>query len=641
LRDIASLSLDLPDADCLLVVPPLAHLTWPSLGVHELQARARAAGFQVAVLYMNVLYGALVGPVQYAQLANAPTDWLLGERLFARAAFGSPPLGFATERFEAAVEAHNQGGLQAVETYLDQLSDVAAGEAYEEGTTRYLPEDLRRQEALASELVEALARAIADRGYAAVGASTTFDQTAASVALLSRVKALAPGTRTLLGGANCEGEMAEGIRSLTETVDHVFSGESEETFVAFLRNLREGGPASPPILRGTPCRDMDALPTPRFQEYFDQVHRLLPELDDTPLWVSYETSRGCWWGQKNHCTFCGLNGVGMGFREKSPDRVVAELNEILAASPTRRVCMTDNIMPWRYHDTLIPRFPSEVGDVHIFYEQKANLTLAHVKGLWDAGSRTIQPGIEALDSDLLRLMRKGVLARQNVALLRYARSLGMAIKWNLLWGLPNDSAESYRRTLDLLPKVRHLCPPNALTHLALDRFSPYFDDPASFGIKDLAPLDCYSEVFPAGTDIGRLAYHFRASYPSGSDADQPLMVALNQEVWRWRDAWSGDPRARPALAVTEAGPGRYVLVDTRGLEKPPTLFLGESQARAALVGGPIARVPAARWAISNSYAVELDGWCVPLAVASYPLLESFEEREAGSDAPVVTVVGLG
>ncbi|MBW1879692.1 MAG: RiPP maturation radical SAM C-methyltransferase, partial [Deltaproteobacteria bacterium] len=425
-----------------------------------------------------------------------------------------------------------------------------------------------------------------------------------------------------------------------EAVDHVFSGESEETFVRFLRNLRERGPPSPPILHGTPCRDMDALPTPRFREYFDQVHRVLPAMGDTPLWVSYETSRGCWWGQKSHCTFCGLNGVGMGFREKSADRVVAELTEILAESPSRRICMTDNIMPWRYHETLIPRFPEEVGDVHIFYEQKANLTLAQVKGLWDAGSRTIQPGIEALDSDLLRLMRKGVQARQNIALLRYARSLGMAIKWNLLWGFPGDHADSYHRTLDLLPKVRHLCPPNALTHLAMDRFSPYFDDPEAFGITELEPLECYAEVFPAETDLGRLAYHFRATYPSGSDAAQPLMAALNREVWRWREAWAGDPHKRPVLGVTEAGPGRYVLVDTRGLDKPPTLYLNEAQARAVLVGGPMARVVAADWAIRNDYAADLDGWCVPLAVASYPLLKSFEEQGAEREASTVTVVTL-
>src|SRR3954465_271775 len=38
-----------------------------------------------------------------------------------------------------------------------------------------------------------------------------------------------------------------------------------------------------------------------------------------------ETARGCWWGAKNHCTFCGLNGETMGFRAKSADRVMTEI----------------------------------------------------------------------------------------------------------------------------------------------------------------------------------------------------------------------------------------------------------------------------------------------------------------------------
>ena len=617
--------LHLPDAEVLLVVPPLAHLTWPSLGVHVLQACARAAGFRVAVLYANVLYAAQVGALRYADLANAPTDWLLGERLFARAAFASGPFGYATADFRQAVEAHNAVARRAAEQYLDHLSD-ATGELYARADTRYAWEDLEHAEAEAVELSEHLAAAVAARGYPIVGASTTFDQTAASIALLDRVKAHRPGTRTLLGGANCEGPMATGVRSLSDAVDHVFSCESEGVFLDFLRAWRQGEPPEDPILRGSPCTDLDALPTPDFADYFDQVARWLPEVEQAPLWVSYETSRGCWWGQKNHCTFCGLNGLGMGFREKSADKVIDELTTILAAAPTRRVAMTDNIMPFRYHTTLVPRLPAEVPDLHVFYEQKANLTLGQVKALWDAGSRTIQPGIEALDTDLLRLMRKGVHARQNVALLRYARSVGMALKWNLLWGFPGDEAESYRRSLELVPLIRHLCPPNALTHLALDRFSPYFEHPEDWGVRDLRPLAAYGQVFPPDGDLDALAYHFESAYDSGSDAATELMAALNREVWRWREAWEGDPRRRPALQVRRIAPGRYALIDTRGLGRSPSVFLGEAQAEAVLVGGPRDKVSEAAWALRNGYAVDRDGWCVPLATAPFALLEELEGR---------------
>ncbi len=632
---------DLPDADVLLVVPPLAHLTWPSLGVHVLQACARGAGFEARVLYANVIYGSRVGPLFYADLANAPTDWLLGERLFARAAFRCAPFGRSTEAFHAAVAAHGEVADQTAERYLDHLSD-ATGEVYARVDTRYPRDALDRAEAEALALIDALAQAIAAKGYRVVGASTTFDQTAASLALLERVKSLAPSTVTVLGGANCEGPMADALAALAPAVDHVFAGESEAVFVAFLEALRDGGPPAPRVIRGAPCQDLDALPNQRFHDYFEQVAAWLPEIGDTPLWLSYETSRGCWWGQKSHCTFCGLNGSGMGFREKSPEKVLDELGAILAESPTRRVAMTDNIMPHRYHTTLVPKLPAALPGLHIFYEQKANLTLPQVKALWDAGAGTIQPGIEALDTALLQLVRKGVRARQNVALLRYARSVGMAVKWNLLWGFPGDDAESYQRTLALSTLIPHLCPPNALTHLSIDRFSPYFEAPETWGITDLRPLPAYADVYPEHADLHGLAYHFQGVYRSGSDEAGPLMAELNRVIWRWRAAWEGDPRQRPALHVHPAGPGRYTLIDTRGLGGPQHLFLDRAQAEAVLVGGPRDRVARAEWAIRNRFAADLDGWCVALATAPYALLAALEQSaSAPSTAQIVGLIQPG
>ena len=74
-------------------------------------------------------------------------------------------------------------------------------------------------------------------GYMIVGCTTTFQQTTASFAILNRIKSLRPDIVTVLGGANCEGEMAEGLLSLDLKVDYVFSGESEETFPHFVRSV--------------------------------------------------------------------------------------------------------------------------------------------------------------------------------------------------------------------------------------------------------------------------------------------------------------------------------------------------------------------------------------------------------------------
>ena len=162
------------------------------------------------------------------------------------------------------------------------------------------------------------------------------------------MKALSPETVTIIGGANCDGEMSEGILTLGAAIDYVFSGESEASFPDFLSQVLEGSAPEERIIRGRPCMDLDLLPTPDFAEYYDQLARAMPDSELAKsglILLPVETSRGCWWGEKHHCTFCGLNAQTMEHREKSPDRVISELQLLLEKHPTRMVCAVDNIMP--------------------------------------------------------------------------------------------------------------------------------------------------------------------------------------------------------------------------------------------------------------------------------------------------------
>ena len=109
--------------------------------------------------------------------------------------------------------------------------------------------------------------------------------------------------------------MAEGLLSLDSKVDYVFSGESEETFPHSVRSVRSGVRPASRIIHGHPCTDMDSLPLLSSKEYFEQRSACLPHSAPShSTYLTFETSRGCWWGQKHHCTFCGLNGEGMGYR---------------------------------------------------------------------------------------------------------------------------------------------------------------------------------------------------------------------------------------------------------------------------------------------------------------------------------------
>lgn len=575
--------------DILLIDPPFAAINRPSIGLHLLQALGRKSGASVSVLYANLLFAAEVGEAVYQDLCYLPTGSLVGERLFAHLAFGGDYRDIPAEALEDTKELTLDRAFEIQKlagAWLDRLTDELA---------------------------------LVDVGI--VGCSSTFEQTAFSLALFKRLKARRPSVITVLGGANCEGDMGVGLHALSQGPDYVFSGESEQTFTEFVEQFCAGRLPPKGVIEGSPCEAMDALPIGDYSEFFDQFSVALPNSEIAGadhLRLPMETSRGCWWGQKHHCTFCGLNGHGMHFREKTPARALSEIKTLLQAQDVRKIFMVDNIMPHKYFDTLLPMIIDSGLDVELFYEQKANLNLRRMLLLRDAGVFEIQPGIEALTTSLLKRMRKGVSAAQNIETMRLARSLGITVNWNMLCGFPGDDEADYAPLIALLPLLRHLEPPGDFDHISIDRFSPYFTAPHAFGIEKLHPLKAYFDVFPKDADVEKIAYHFVGDYQSLVSQRGRTLGHVSDLVDEWRAAWT--PTSSPSLFVTQLARETFLLVDTRNLPDLKTVqFIDRGKASMALGGDPIAASDEA-WAVKNKVVAEVDGRLVPLAAASRELL---------------------
>ncbi len=598
------------------MVPPLAGIERPSLAVHVLQACARARGHEVRIAYANLRFAARIGERQYAAFEHMPMTWLLGERLFARSAWGTPALGH-----------------DGAESILDEVVAFLARAGNPSASSRDAVRGvLLGLEAAAAAWVGEAAQAVLALEPWAVGCTSTFEQSGASVALLAEIRRRRPEVVTMIGGANCEGEMAEGLAEVAPHVDHLFSGESEVSFLSALDRMVAGEPVER-IVAGRPCEDLENLPRTDFSEYYVELAEVLPGSDlvaKGSVYLPYESSRGCWWGQKRHCTFCGLNGEGMFFREKSPQRVIEDLRALLPIHPSRMVWMTDNIMPNGFFRSLVPRLAEELPGLRIFYEQKSNLTLEKVRLLAEAGITDVQPGIEALSSRLLKLMDKGVSGSQNIATLRYCLAHGITLHWSLLVGFPQDRIDFYAETLDLVPRLVHLSPPS-LVPVVVTRFSPYFDHAERHGVTDLEPFASYRHVLPVGAPAAKVAYHFTGRYPSESLelGNRPLMRKLAEAVGRWKELWARPEAERPRLEVRPDGEGGYHLVDTRGLGLgPERRSLAPDEAARLVVRRAVASVERGDYAaaLEQGLMVELDGSFVPLATASPELLARFEAR---------------
>jgi ribosomal peptide maturation radical SAM protein 1 len=382
-----------------------------------------------------------------------------------------------------------------------------------------------------------------------------------------------PHIVTVFGGANFDSEMGPELVRTVDCIDVAVIGEGDETFPRLLSALAAGTDldAVPGLARRldghvkvtastSATIRLDDLPTPDYDEYFQHAEDLgvLPRVGHRNVWIPIETARGCWWGAKHHCTFCGLNGTAMSFRSKSPERVLEELAGQAKRYRSFRFEAVDNIMDKAYLTKLFPVLVENETGYEIFYEVKANLRREQLKLMAQAGVTHIQPGIESLSSNVLRLMRKGIRAIQNVNLLRWAQYYDIHVDWNLLWGFPGETEQDYTEQAMAIPHLLHLRPPSSANRIWLERFSPLFTERDTFPLRRRAPERSYRYVYPSNIDLERVAYFF------DYDLDGGLPDGAYEDVRRatadWSDAWRAD---KPPVLKYWSAPGFIQIYDER------------------------------------------------------------------------------
>jgi ribosomal peptide maturation radical SAM protein 1 len=508
----------------LLLAMPFASPHHPNLGLSLLQAALRRGGVPCDIRYPCLDFIEILGARRYQVLTDEGAfTGLIGEWLFSGLVHGEDPerdLRYMTE------------------VLLGQL-----GHAFHPARLM----DVLSSRAAAAELVRRCVEEIPWEDYTMVGFTTSFQQTMASLAVARRLRERHGHLTIAFGGANCEGEMGAELHRRYPFIDVVCSGEADLSFPEIVRRhaagqdltgvpatvVRSGEESVAHPQSNLPVEDMDSLPVPDFSDFYEQHARSPAVAAAYPPVPLLETARGCWWGARKHCTFCGLNGGTMAFRSKSSDRAFEELKGLVERHG-RDVLVVDNILDMAYLGDLVPRIAASGLSPLVHYETKVNLTPRHLSLLAAAGIRKLQPGIESLDSEILRLMDKGCTLMQNAQLLKLAAEHGVRVDWNFLYGFPGETPEQYARIAAVAPRLFHLNAPSGVGRVRADRFSPYFTRPEKYGVT-LSPLPAYKYVFPWPEDqVRRLAYHFSMSSEALAAAEDYTREAA-AAVRRWRD----------------------------------------------------------------------------------------------------------
>ena len=447
------------------------------------------------------------------------------------------------------------------------------------------PESILRTHEMAPAFVDEVVSSILVEEPDLVGFTTTFAQNVSSLALACALKARRPQVDIVFGGANCDGVQGVALQRNFPFIDYVVRGEGERPLVALVRAIAADqesastsvGLADIPGLcwwrDGRQEVNAEATgPVPTMQVLSPDIDAYFNRLADSPLsgWInpriSIESSRGCWWGQKHHCTFCGLNGSLLDFRAVPGDAFLTEIERQLRRHQVLDIITADNILPRDYFNTVLPALAARGWDLDFACEIKSNMSAAQIETLGAAGGQA-QPGIESLDSDVLRLMNKGVSGAQNVETLRNCESAGVYAAWNYLYGFPGERDEHYRRIIAQMPALVHLRPPVSSTRILLERFSPNFErraelfawsHPAKFysAIYDLPPDELADMVYlydcsPEGiteqvaTELRSAIRQWRDDYEASSlsmrDSDGIIVIRDRRRGWSERDVTLSDP----------------------------------------------------------------------------------------------------
>ncbi|WP_394825527.1 RiPP maturation radical SAM C-methyltransferase [Pendulispora albinea] len=514
-----------------LVSMPWSSMSRPSAALGALAAfvKAREPRFDVETVHAYMHVARELPTDVYSRISG--DCYRLGELIY---------LAILTPRKREAVVSFIAGAIGLTGDAVSEIVDIVA-------------RDVQRQ-------AEYLASA-----FDVVGFTTCFGQLFANIAVCTAVKALAPKTVTILGGSTVSARVGPSILGEYPCVDFIVQGEGELPLLGLLHDIESGGAAEqvPGVLsranaanrpNGVELHEvgaLDELPIPLYDDYA----QLAAELG--VAWaIPVEGSRGCWWDRvketnnpKNTCYFCNLNVQWRGYREKSVERVVREVDVLTTRYANCRLFFLDNIIRHRGVEELGRGLVDLEKDLHIFYEMRANVRPHQLLLLWEAGVRQVQFGIEALSSSLLKRIGKGTTVIQNLEAMKTCRELQIVNDANLIVNFPGTTAAEIRETVENIDSYASSYQPLGITvfYLGVGSTTDRLRD--EFGITNVRNGDHYRIGLP--DDVWERLHLLDLSYDRAQS--DPEWSAMVDACERWRELHTAVGRDESPLQYEDGG----------------------------------------------------------------------------------------
>ena len=292
-------------------------------------------------------------------------------------------------------------------------------------------------------------------GFTAYSSSRVFCEEVARL-----LKARRPGLQVVLGGPECK-QMLENKVPVEDIVDAIIPGEGEIALAALVENMSEG--RFRPTL-GSSVRYEGRMLWIGAAEEVGKLDELpFPDFSDLPLGnylqpptlVTY-FSRGC----PKKCTFCDVEFNWGGYRNRSGDRVFAEVSHLLDLYPdTERFFFCDSITNANMKD-LVGFCDSVIAANQSGRMRKISwsgyqairpeMTREVLQKMRDSGATNLWIGVESGSQKVLNLMKKGYKVEVADRVIKDCGELGINVSALLMVGYPGETEADFEQTLDFV-----------------------------------------------------------------------------------------------------------------------------------------------------------------------------------------------
>ena len=362
----------------------------------------------------------------------------------------------------------------------------------------------------------------------------------AALATARALREHCPGVPLVVGGPHVT-SCGPGFLDSCPEADYAVPGDGEIPLCALTDALAAGtsaedcpglwlrAPGGAPV--ATPAaplvKDLDTFAPPARHLYKPGLYQPLPSLNLGRHVTTVITARGCPWAR---CAFChqGNNGAAR-FRRRSPDHVVAEIEDLVRNHGIRSVVFWDDnfcvMSGWvrSFCDLLDSR------KLRIKWSVLARadtVTPEMLRRMAASGCYSIQFGFETGVPELLALIKKGTTLDQYRDAVRWSRDAGLEVRGSFMLGFPTETPEMSERTIDfacglnadyMLFFAYHVLPGTPLEAFARERGR--VGETGDFNIHQPSYVpDTYPDADTLARMVRRayLRYYFRPSYVLGA-----------------------------------------------------------------------------------------------------------------------------